>query len=310
MRCLEVLSAEISYPTDNPNYMVMQPFSSIPAEKSDPFLMCGEHGPEVSTGKPTHPDDFDVGWHPHVGMDIVTYLKEGRGRHADSLGNRSDFASPGFQWTSVGDGIMHAEGGSELEGERHHSFQIWINVPAAHKLDKPRYGTEPPENIPLLEYPGVTARLLAGEVGEQRGPFQSWQPIQMIDFELEAGVELRHCVPPELNNAMLYMYEGSGTICGQGIGRQCVARLAADDPTSRQFAIKAGANGSKVLLFAGKRINEPIVWHGPFVMNSKVELQKVFRQYQTGKFPPERVPWDYKKLAAFPPDQRPSVDNR
>merc|ERR1719210_2866933 len=167
MRCLEVLGAQQTFPTGDPKFAVMQAFpAAIPAEQADPFFMCDEFGPAVSKGKEEDPDAFQVGWHPHIGMDILTYMREGRGRHADSLGNRGEFASPGFQWCSVGSGIMHAEGGGEPKGMTQHGFQIWVNVPSAHKNDDPCYGTEPPENIPLLQYEGVEARLIAGQVGE------------------------------------------------------------------------------------------------------------------------------------------------
>jgi len=115
-------------------------------------------------------------------MDIMTYLREGTGRHADSLGNVGEFASPGFQWISVGSGIEHAEGGGTPDGERMHGFQIWINVPRAHKLDDPAYGTADPGTIPELDL-GVgvgSGRLLAGPnpFSDREGPFLTKQPVQ------------------------------------------------------------------------------------------------------------------------------------
>jgi quercetin 2,3-dioxygenase len=94
--------AQIAHPTGDPNFSVMQPFpSAFPAEESDPFLMCDFFGPTPSEGVILDPDRFPIGWHPHRGMDILTYMIEGIGRHADSLGNRADFSSPGMQWISV-----------------------------------------------------------------------------------------------------------------------------------------------------------------------------------------------------------------
>lgn len=102
MRVLAVRKAQVAHPTGDPKFSVMQPFpASFSAEESDPFLMCDSFGPTLSTGVETDPDKFPVGWHPHRGMDILTYLIEGVGRHADSLGNRGTFASPGMQWISV-----------------------------------------------------------------------------------------------------------------------------------------------------------------------------------------------------------------
>jgi redox-sensitive bicupin YhaK (pirin superfamily) len=102
MPVLAVRSSEVAHPTGDPNFSVMQPFpAAFTAEESDPFLMCDSFGPAVSKGIETDPDKFQVAWHPHRGMDILTYLTEGVGRHADSLGNRGNFASPGMQWISV-----------------------------------------------------------------------------------------------------------------------------------------------------------------------------------------------------------------
>ena len=183
----------------------MQPFPAAISERdADPFLMCDEFGPTVSSGKETDPaarpfkslsnrllqlalhfeDRFPVGWHPHMGMDIMTYIREGRGRHADSLGNREEFDSPGFQWISVGSGIEHAEGGGTPNGERQHGFQIWLNVPKANKADDPkpfgsiwpvvfksdlRYGTVKPELLTEFDLKGGAgrARLLAGPYSGQ-----------------------------------------------------------------------------------------------------------------------------------------------
>lgn len=301
MRCIKVVSAQTAHPTGDKNFVVMQPFpAAVSKEESDPFLMCDEIGPSVSKGRIDDPDSFPVAWHPHIGMDIMTYLKEGTGRHADSLGNRCEFASPGFQWCSVGSGIEHAEGGGTPAGARSHGFQIWVNVPQKNKKDDPRYGTEPPENIPILEYPGVLARLLAGPYASKMGPFQTAQSVQMIDFELGSNVEHIHHVPSDLDNCLLYVYRGSGYVAGMRIIQQQLACLAAEDPAARAFTMASGPEGLGVLLFAGKRIREPICWHGPFVMASKAELQSAFATYQSGNFPPKRVPWDYTRAAAAP----------
>ena len=104
--------------------------------------MCDEFGPKTSRGAHGTDSDsgFEVAWHPHHGMDILSYFVAGNGRHADSLGNREIFRSPGFQWLSVGSGIEHAEGGGTPEGELEHGFQIWLRMPTAKMRDAPRYG--------------------------------------------------------------------------------------------------------------------------------------------------------------------------
>lgn len=172
MRSLGVRKAKVTHPTGDPKFSVMQPFpAAFAPEESDPFLMLDQFGPTVSTGIEQDPDSFPVAWHPHRGMDLLTYLTQGVGRHADSMGNRESFPAPGMQWISAGSGIEHAEGGGTPKGEVMHGFQIWVNVPSELKMNDPMYGTEPTENIPILEningmIGDVKGRLLAGAVGQ------------------------------------------------------------------------------------------------------------------------------------------------
>ena len=201
-----------------------------------------------------------------MGMDIMTYMKEGIGRHADSLGNREEFASPGFQWISVGSGIEHAEGGGTPIGQRKHGFQVWVNVPAARKQDDPKYGTVHPSAIPRIERTGLVGLVIAGSVPDSgiKGPFETQQPVQIIDFELEAYVDLAHSVDAELNCCLVYCYRGSGVVSGsEPIAAQQVARLDASSDEARTVTIQAGPQGLGFMLFAGKRIGETITWHGP-----------------------------------------------
>merc|ERR1719428_2567917 len=162
--------------------------------------MCDEFGPTLSTGAHGNNSDegFDVGWHPHHGMDILSYIVEGRGRHADSLGNRETFDAPGFQWMSVGSGIEHAEGGGTPAGQPSHGFQIWINVPRALKDADPRYGTVLTEDMMDFALEGGSLRLIAGEHEGRRGPFRTAGSVLMLDLELAAGAQHKHSLPQEL----------------------------------------------------------------------------------------------------------------
>lgn len=302
MKAKAIRPAKRTYPTGNPKFSVMQAFPSGISD-SDPFLMCDHFGPTPSKGL-LGDDEFPVGWHPHRGMDILTYIIEGRGRHADSMGNRESFASPGMQWISVGSGIEHAEGGGTPAGENEQGFQIWINVPAKHKMDPPAYGTEPPENIPFVTVStGVTARILAGPFGDATGPFKTKQDVQMVDYMLEPGAAIEHTLKDTHDNCLVYIYNGSGDIGDAAIVQHQVAQM---DCTSaeRTFTVRAGAAGIKFLIFAGKRINEPVAWRGPFVMNTYDEIERTMMECRRGEFPPVRVPWDYQSLAAFPPEHR------
>lgn len=304
LRVVRIRDSKIAYPTGNPNFSVVQPFPSAFGEKeTDPFLMCDEFGPTVSSGAIQNPDRFPVDWHPHVGMDICTYMREGIGRHADSLGNRGNFESPGFQWISVGSGIEHAEGGGTPAGQTTHGFQIWVNVPRARKYDDPRYGTEDSSSMPILQLAdGASVRVIAGPVKQVSGPFMTVQPVQICDFEIQSGASCVHEVPGGMETVLAYVYKGNGHLSGQAVNEKQVAILAREDISHiGQITMKAGDSGSMhVLLFAGKKIGEPIVWHGPFVMNSRKELQKVFEDYQMRRIPRVRAEWDYKRASAAP----------
>ncbi len=304
LRVLKVQTATTSYPTGNKAFPVMEGLHD--AVESDPFLVCDFYGPFISKGKSTDPDRFDVPWHPHRGADITTYLKEGVGRHADSLGNREEFASPGMQWISVGSGIEHAEGGGTPAGQGMTGFQIWINVPAVNKMDDPAYGTVGPQEFPMINFAGGKARILAGQVGENKGPFRTKQELQMIDFELEAGGSYTHSVPLALETCFLYVYGGSGQINDRSVTKYNVIFLDAANrnPDNRDVHITAGSDGLLVMLLTGKRINEPIVQQGPFVMNTQEEIYQAFSELRSGRFPPKRTPWDYKRWSEFPKEIR------
>lgn len=311
MKSLAVRQAKITYPTGNKSFAVLQAFpAGFTAEEADPFLMCDEFGPSKSTGVITDPDQFPVGWHPHRGMDIMTYLVQGYGRHADSLGHRGGYATPGMQWISVGSGIEHAEGGGTPEGMIDHGFQIWVNVPAKHKMDDPEYGTEPPENLPTLEVsPGVNARLLAGPLQEHVGPFKTKQDVQMVDIEFQSSAKYMHSVPNHMNNCMIYVYRGSATIAGQAVPSKHIIRLDATDPNKRDITIennsKAGDLG--IMIFAGAKLNEPIAWHGPFVMNTDEEIDQAISEYRSGTFLKRKASWNYKRIADRPKESNPEL---
>ncbi|KAJ3370438.1 hypothetical protein HDU91_006186, partial [Kappamyces sp. JEL0680] len=261
MNIVKKAKAKKTFPTGNPNFSVMQAFpAGIPEKETDPFLMCDYFGTTPSAGQVTDPDTFPVNWHPHRGMDICTYLRSGVGRHADSMGNRGTFATPGMQWISVGSGIEHAEGGGTPKGEPEEGFQLWFNTPAVHKMDDPQYGTEPPASLPLLTFDGgVTGRLLAGPASNQQGPFRTATPVQVVDFELPANTAVTQQIPAGLDNCILFVYQGRGTVCDEAVDENTVLRLDATNPAVRGYTLATGAQPMKVMVFAGKMLKEPIV---------------------------------------------------
>lgn len=308
MKLLAVRRAKRSFPTGDPSFSVMQAFpSAFRAEEADPMLMADFFGPMLSDGL-SRVDEYPIGWHPHRGFDICTYLIEGVGRHADSLGNRETFSAPGMQWCAVGSGIEHAEAGGTPAGANTTGFQIWVNVPSAKKMDPPRYGTVPSEALAAVALPGgVVARVLAGPLGAARGPFETVQPLEMVHYELPAGASVTHEVGAALDNALVYVFRGGVAVGGAAaadasIPVHGVARFDASDAAARALTLTAGGAGAGLMLFAGRRLKQPIAWHGPIVMTTDAEVRKTFAEIQSGSFPPVRAAWDYKRLAAFPAD--------
>ena len=283
--------------------------SGIPTEQADPFLMCDYFDMPESKGKASDPDEFPVDWHPHRGFDIATYLRSGTGRHGDSLGNRETFSTPGMQWMSVGSGVEHAEGGANDKGVEVQGFQIWINVPGERKMDDPKYGTVPNEDMPVVQLENATARVLAGDALGVKGPFETKQAVQMIDFELSKGSTVKFDIGEGLDTAMLYLYSGAlESVNDDGpFEAGHIVLFDANSSDKRGIIIKAAEEfEGKAMLFAGKKLKEPIAWHGPIVMNTQDQIRQTIMELQTGLFPPKRVDWDYKSISAFPSDFKPT----
>lgn len=279
--------------------------AAIASTEADPFLMCDYFDATETKGPTDDPDVFPVDWHPHRGFDIASYLKSGIGRHGDSLGNRETYQTTGMQWMSVGSGVVHAEGGATPKGTTIQGFQIWINVPSDKKMEDPRYGTVPTQDLPLVSIDeGVEARVLAGEAFGVTGPFETVQPVQMIDVEMQAHSEFLMDVASRLDTTLLYVYEGElsslnnheETVVAPG----SVILLDASSDEERGIYLKTGGTQAKVLVFAGKKLNEPIAWHGPIVMNTQEQIRDTLKELRSGEFPPVRVDWDYRHVASKP----------
>jgi hypothetical protein len=282
--------------------------AGIPSSLSDPFLMCDYFDMKESKGPATHEDDFPVDWHPHRGFDIATYLKSGTGRHGDSLGNRETFSTPGMQWMQTGSGVEHAEGGATEKGVVVQGFQIWINVPSERKMDDPKYGTVPTKDLPLLKLnENVSARVLAGHTLGTVGPFQTNQPVEMIDFELKNSAVAELDIGKGLDTAMVYVYEGSlEDLNGSGpLQAGNIVLMDADSDEKRGLQLKTSSNSTAgAIVFAGRKIREPIAWHGPIVMNTQDQIRAAIHELRTGQFPPKRVDWNYKRLSAKPKSEK------
>jgi redox-sensitive bicupin YhaK (pirin superfamily) len=171
-------------------------------------------------------------------------------------------------------------------------------------MDDPRYGTEPPENIPVVSFgsaegaPAGFARVLAGELGGQTGPFQTVQPVQIADYTLSERSEVTHTVTDGLDNCLVFVYKGAVSIGAHTAAQYQCVRLDAHS-AARSFTVRTTA-GASFMVFAGKMLHQPIAWHGPFVMTTDAEIRQTLREYSQGTFLKKRAEWDYKRIATKP----------
>ncbi|WP_305966417.1 pirin family protein [Marinobacter salsuginis] len=244
----------------------------------DPFLMLDEFGSAEAA-------DYIAGFpsHPHRGFETVTYMIEGHMLHEDHLGNRGDLRNGGVQWMTAGRGIIHSEMPQQEEGVMR-GFQLWLNLPAAEKMTEAGYRDIQPEEIPEIVFEGGKVKLIAGNI-EIEGQLhegsvadRSTQPIY-ADIYLESGASVTLPVP-EGHNAMLYLYEGTANLADRALQRSA-ANILGDN--GDRIALTAGESGARLLLIAGKPIGEPVVQYGPFVMNTREEIEQTLRDYRDGR---------------------------
>ena len=249
----------------------------------DPFLMLDEFSSE-------NPDDYVAGFpsHPHRGFETVTYMLDGHMRHEDHLGNRGELRSGAVQWMSAGRGIIHSEMPQQERG-RMRGFQLWINLPAAEKMQPPAYRDIQPDAIASAALAaGGVVRVIAGTYrdgrGEVRGPIQgrSTAPIY-FDVHLPAHASFTQELDPALN-AFVYVYEGSIAAGPEGEARVLGAQTAGVLEDGGVVQVRTAAEGARFLLLAGRPLNEPIAQYGPFVMNTQDEIRQAIVDYQSGRF--------------------------
>jgi hypothetical protein len=293
--------ARVTYPTGNKAFSVFQAFpAGVSAEEADPFLMCDHFGPTVSQGKVDDPDSFPVGWHPHRGQSLLTYMSRGSVRHGDSMGNRECFPAPAIQWCNAGSGIEHAEGGGTEAGQIDEGFQIWVNMPSKDKMKDPEYGTHAGDELPLIERDGWSVRVIAGEFAGLSSPFKSAVPIQILHLTVSASQTAEFDISTDCDNSIAYVASGSGSVNGAAVDLRATLRFDATDPNARTMKIAGGADGIGVLLFSGKKLNQPIAWRGPIVMTTNAEVRTAFEELQAGTFLKKRAAWDFYSSYANP----------
>ncbi|MFP4207940.1 MAG: pirin family protein [Wenzhouxiangella sp.] len=247
----------------------------------DPFLMLDEFFSD-------DPDDYIAGFpaHPHRGFETVTYMLDGRMQHKDHLGNTGDLGPGAVQWMTAGRGVIHSEMPQQAEG-RLRGFQLWLNLPAAEKMQPAAYRDIPATAIPELAFAGGQARVIAGTLvvdGQGRaGPVNAvpgsmaTDPL-LVDLRLlpNAGADVP--IAPGYN-ALLYVYDGEMSVAGQAVPERSAGILGDGD----QIGLSAGPGGGRALLMAARPIGEPIVQYGPFVMNTREEIEQAMDDYRAGR---------------------------
>jgi len=248
----------------------------------DPFLMLDEFSSD-------DPNDYIAGFpaHPHRGFETVTFMLDGHMRHEDHLGNRGELKAGGVQWMSAGRGIVHSEMPQQERG-RMRGFQLWINLPAREKMKKPAYRDIQPDEIPVVALAGggrikVIAGTLVADGNSTAGPIQglTTDPLY-FDIELPAGATFKHPVKAD-HNAFVYPYEGTVSVGPRDAARAVAAQNAGVLSAGEGIEVTAGATGARFIVLAGRPLREPVAQYGPFVMNTREEVEQAVRDYQSGE---------------------------
>lgn len=242
----------------------------------DPFLMLDAFD---STDPKTYIKGFP--WHPHRGIETVTYLLEGMVQHGDSLGNSGIIADGDCQWMTAGSGIIHQE--MPRAAPKMLGTQLWVNLPAKNKMTAPKYRDFRQSDISRLETGDSIVRVIAGDYRGAKGPMEeiTVQPTY-LDVSIKPDGSFSYITDPRIT-LFIYIISGSVILPAED-NRILVSKRAVLFDEGDQVQIKSGATGARLLLFSGKPLNEPIEWGGPIVMNTKEELKLAFREIDEGTF--------------------------
>jgi redox-sensitive bicupin YhaK (pirin superfamily) len=262
----------------------------------DPFLLFDDFRNE-------NPDDYRAGfpWHPHRGIETITYVLAGTVEHGDSLGNRGNLGAGDVQWMTAGSGILHQEMPQGDARGRMHGFQLWANLPASLKMTKPRYQDVVAKDIPeVVDDDGTAVRVICGDFWGRKGPIEgvAADP-RYLDVSVPPGRTKRLAVETS-RHAFAYVFAGSGSFRDASDPRAVLTEETATGATMRdhdtknrslvlfdrgdEVVVQAGDDGIRFLLVSGKPIEEPVAWYGPIVMNTNEQLQQAISELQSGTF--------------------------
>lgn len=264
-------------------FEVFRPFPTATLDMIDPFLLLDEMGPQTHEpgGFAGAPD------HPHRGFETVTYIIDGEVEHRDSAGNHGVIGPGDVQWMTAGDGIVHSEMPGERlqqEGGHMHGLQVWVNLPQQLKRTTPRYQGIPKNDIPTASGDGWEARVVAGSMLGVAGPAETHTPVCYARITLRPGAEIRIPVEPG-HTALVYAVAGSGTV-GDQQQELAAHQLAAFERSDGDVVVAVPDDASETLdgiILTGRPINEPVARYGPFVMNTRDELQEAVEDFNAGR---------------------------
>jgi hypothetical protein len=266
-----------------------------PAEV-DPFLLLDDFRNE-------RPEDYLAGfpWHPHRGIETITYVLAGNVEHGDSMGNKGVISKGDVQWMTAGSGIIHQEMPKGDQKGRMHGFQLWANLPSALKMTAPRYQEIKSPDIPeVTDDDGTLVRLVCGSFWGKKGPVDgiAADPIY-VDVSVPPGKRKTLKIDTR-NNAFAYVFAGSGKFCNASeplaVPTESVGWFDTTPPVDAdnrslilfdsgdEITVQADEEGIRFLLISGKPLKEPVAWYGPIVMNTQEELQKAFQELRDGTF--------------------------
>ena len=264
--------------TDGAGVRLQRVFSNPETRLTDPFLLLDFFGSD-------NPNDYIAGfpWHPHRGIETITYMLEGKVKHEDSMGNGGTIESGDCQWMTAGSGIIHQEMPEGVNGTMR-GFQLWANLPSRFKMMHPRYREIKAANIPeVTTKSGARVKIICGELEGTVGPVHEIVTLpEYLDVTLPPNTEFRHPIRRG-HTVFVYIFEGKGRFSE---GRETIVQTGHLVIFEDGDEIVASSEGDQLrfLLISGKPIGEPIAWYGPIVMNTQKELEQAFHEYQNGTF--------------------------
>lgn len=265
-------------------------------EEVDPFLLFDDFRNES-------PSDYQAGfpWHPHRGIETITYVLAGSVDHGDSLGNRGSLGAGDVQWMTAGSGILHQEMPQGDPAGRMHGFQLWANLPSSFKMTRPRYQDVEAKDVPeVVDDDGTRVRIVVGSFWGQRGPVEgvAADP-RYLDVSVPPGAR-RSLAVDRAHHVFAYVFEGSGSFRDasqpQAVATERVTQTGDEviDVVSNrslvlfdqgdEVTVQAGDDGIRFLLVSGRPLAEPVAWRGPIVMNTHAELQQAYSELRDGTF--------------------------